>query len=547
MERFRHILNWIFTVGMILMLIVTIGIDDNATYEAYNQASELSEGWNVIEADGSRSEGSLPYRFPDGNHLVELVYTLPALSNDDVLLVEGNYNAMYAYIDGKEIYHSLPATFGMLETDLGHYAAIIPLDDAYSGKEIVLRIQERTSGYNTDIKHIYLTTTGQYGFNKFVQNAFALALSIVLLTCAAVSFCVWLVFWKRNGGIPGESYHPLLWISLFSICLGMWISSEIYIWAIAGNCFTAFGIISYLTLSLMPVSLLGILKSICTEKLASLQYIVFGAKILLLTEWALFLLGIFDLSDILIVIQAFCIIALIIFAVYVIRLRDKFSLTNTARSVMLATLIPAALTAIAYVHGGDWLFWALGTVTMMLISVLIATFYNIYQAFNTLTETKEYKEFTMTDIMTGMKSRYAYTIFEAQYKMGALPKNLCLIYMDIDALKAANDNLGHTAGDELIIGTSKCIRTAFGKDAECFRMGGDEFLVALMESPDEIQSRIAHFDRLISRWEGKYTKKLSVSYGVAAAWTYPEMDFDDLLRTADKKMYQHKKNYSAYS
>ena len=228
LERFRHILNWIFTVGMILMLIVTIGIDDNATYEAYNQASDLSEGWNVIEADGSRSEGSLPYRFPDGNHLVELVYTLPALSNDDVLLVEGNYNAIYAYIDGKEIYHSLPATFGMLETDLGHYAAIIPLDDAYSGKEIVLRIQERTSGYNTDIKHIYLTTTGQYGFNKFVQNAFALALSIVLLTCAAVSFCVWLVFWKRNGGIPGESYHPLLWISLFSICLGLWISSEIY-------------------------------------------------------------------------------------------------------------------------------------------------------------------------------------------------------------------------------------------------------------------------------------------------------------------------------
>lgn len=33
--------------------------------------------------------------------------------------------------------------------------------------------------------------------------------------------------------------------------------------------------------------------------------------------------------------------------------------------------------------------------------------------------------------------------------------------MDLNGLKAANDNIGHEAGDELIIGASKCMDNAF--------------------------------------------------------------------------------------
>ena len=153
----------------------------------------------------------------------------------------------------------------------------------------------------------------------------------------------------------------------------------------------------------------------------------------------------------------------------------------------------------------------------------------------------QYKKYAMTDIMTGLKSRYTFSIFEAQQKLGLPPEDMHLIFLDIDVLKHANDTLGHIAGDEIIIATSNCIREAFGDIADCFRMGGDEFLVATVSKADVVSKRIDKFDRLITDWKGRYIDAFTVSYGVAAAKDYPDMNFEDLLIKADDMMYQNKK------
>lgn len=143
--------------------------------------------------------------------------------------------------------------------------------------------------------------------------------------------------------------------------------------------------------------------------------------------------------------------------------------------------------------------------------------------------------------MSGLKSRYAYTIFEAQQKAGSPSNELHLIFLDIDMLKKTNDTLGHVAGDEMIIAVSECIKDAFGDAAECFRMGGDEFLVAMTAETDVVQERITRFNRLVSQWHGRYVDRLTVSYGVAAANEHPGLDFEELLKTADSMMYHRKK------
>ena len=149
--------------------------------------------------------------------------------------------------------------------------------------------------------------------------------------------------------------------------------------------------------------------------------------------------------------------------------------------------------------------------------------------------------------MTGLKSRYAFTIFEAQQKVGSPSDALHLIFLDIDMLKKANDSLGHVAGDEMIIAVSQCIQDAFGDLAECFRMGGDEFLVAMTAEADIVQERIALFNRLVSQWRGRYVDRLNVSYGIAAAHDYPGLNFEELLKTADDMMYQRKKQKTEYN
>ena len=386
-----------------------------------------------------------------------------------------------------------------------------------------------------------MTSAAQYGFQILEDDALHLVFSLVMLICAIASLTTWFVLWGRNGVIPEEAYHPLLWISLFSASVGTWFLTEAYVWAISTGSFAASGTLNYLAISLMPLSLLGILKSICLEKLTPLRWIVIVAKVLLIAEWILFLTGLVDFSGMLILIQAECVVAAGIFAVFMVWKRKLFLVGNAIRYGTWALLGMLVITIVSYFRGGNWLLLALGAAVTILASVIASTFIKLNRAIKDIAQTMQYKEYALTDIMTGLKSRYAYTIFEAQQKVGPPSKTLFLIFLDIDMLKQANDTLGHVAGDEMIIAVSQCIKDAFGDVAECFRMGGDEFLVAMTAETDTVQERIALFNHLVSQWSGRYVDSITVSYGIASANEHPGLNFEELLKTADYMMYQRKK------
>ena len=541
MKRFRRILNWIFALTLVLMLITVIGIDENSTYINDVFSENLSDGWMLSDPDGTQSEITFPYDYPDGNPNIQMIRTLPQVPDHAVLQIMCNYKSMTAYVDGEEIFHALPSTFGMVKTDMGHYVALIPLNSEHSGKEIVIHITERESGYRSEIGYIRLTSASQYGFQILEENAMHLVFALVMLICVIAAIGTWFVFWMRNGIIPEESYHSLLWIGLFAASVGTWFFTEAYVWAISTGAFAASGTLNYLALSLMPVSLLGILKSICTEKLVSLRWFVIIAKVMLITEWILFLTGLVDFSGMLILMQMECAVAAAIFAVFLAWKRELFLVGDVVRYGMWVLLGMLVITLVAYSRGGNWLYWALGAVFVIIASVMVSAFMKLNLAIKDIAQTEQYKEHALTDIMTGLKSRYAYTIFEAQQKVGYPSKALHLMFLDIDMLKKTNDTLGHVAGDEMIIAVSNCIKDAFGDVAECFRMGGDEFLVATTAEEEVVQERLALFNRLVSKWSGRYVNSLTVSYGIAAASEHPDMDFEELLKTADSTMYDRKK------
>ena len=547
MKRFRKILNCVFALTLIFMLIAIIGMNENSNYVKDNYSEDLSDGWMLSQPDGTRSEMTLPYDYPDGNPNIRIIRTLPDVTDYSIIQIMCNYRSMTAYIDGEEIFHALPSTFGLIKTDMGHYVALIPLDAKHSGKEIEIHITERESGYRSEVREIRLTSTSQFGFQILEENALHLLFSSILLVSAVILLIVWFAIWIKNGVIPEETYHSLLWISLFSAAVGFWFFTEAYVWAISTGAFAASGTVSYLALSLMPLSLLGILKSICLERLNSLRWIVIVAKVILIAEWIFFLTGIFDFSDMLTAMHIECIVAASIFAVFMVWKRKLFLVGDAIRYGIWVLLFMLLVTLITYFYGGNWLLCGLLTALVILSSVTIAAFMRINQALKDIAQTKQYKEYALTDIMTGLKSRYAYSIFETQQKVGAPPNDLHLIFLDIDMLKKVNDTLGHVAGDEMIVAVSKCIKDAFGDIAECFRMGGDEFLVALVTTPDVVSERIARFDQLISQWHGRYVDSLTVSYGVVAANEYPDLNFEALLKTADDMMYQHKREQNERS
>lgn len=150
---------------------------------------------------------------------------------------------------------------------------------------------------------------------------------------------------------------------------------------------------------------------------------------------------------------------------------------------------------------------------------------------------------SIKDEMTGLYNRRG---FEADCEAIAKENSLSqysIIMMDLNGLKSANDNLGHEAGDELIIGAAKCMNNAFSGLGDIYRVGGDEFVALLKGEKEDIYAAANAFDHLTANFKGELVSELSVSKGIVLCEEHPELAFSEAKALADKLMYEDKDEY----
>lgn len=150
---------------------------------------------------------------------------------------------------------------------------------------------------------------------------------------------------------------------------------------------------------------------------------------------------------------------------------------------------------------------------------------------------------TQTDEMTGLFNRRAYE--ERIYEHNDLPEEDKFIYISLDAngLKVTNDTKGHTAGDEMLIGVSQCMKKCLGPYGHLYRIGGDEFVAILFCDSEEIKGILKDFDDTVANWSGKLVDELSVSYGWVNKYEMPNASTRELGAVAEKRMYEAKSEY----
>lgn len=94
---------------------------------------------------------------------------------------------------------------------------------------------------------------------------------------------------------------------------------------------------------------------------------------------------------------------------------------------------------------------------------------------------RQISQLAYSDNLTGMGNRASLNLWLEQELLQARQgdRRGILFYLDLDELKVVNDTFGHSVGDNLIRTAGQYIREAFGEEAFCARIGGDEFVVAL--------------------------------------------------------------------
>ena len=178
------------------------------------------------------------------------------------------------------------------------------------------------------------------------------------------------------------------------------------------------------------------------------------------------------------------------------------------------------------------------------ITIALAMLFIHYSEFSQLAaddKIQEQKILITIDPLTGILNRYAYE--KDLSKVDINNNNFVVFSVDINGLKRTNDTLGHQAGDELICGAANVISKVFDQYGRCYRTGGDEFIALSYVNPDQIDSILEELTIKVAEWKGKDVKEMSLSAGAASRKEFPNYTVDELVATADQRMYKIKSDY----
>lgn len=159
---------------------------------------------------------------------------------------------------------------------------------------------------------------------------------------------------------------------------------------------------------------------------------------------------------------------------------------------------------------------------------------------------EQLRSLSLTDELTGLHNRRGFfTLVKQELRMtNRLGKDALLFSVDMDDLKVINDTHGHQAGDHAIQGAADMIRRNFRESDIIARIGGDEFVVFMVEyvpiDPDLLARRLQDIMNIYnSQGSNPYTLSLSIGWSRYDPG-YP-VSIEQLMDEADRSMYERKR------
>jgi diguanylate cyclase (GGDEF)-like protein len=122
---------------------------------------------------------------------------------------------------------------------------------------------------------------------------------------------------------------------------------------------------------------------------------------------------------------------------------------------------------------------------------------------------------------------------------------LSVLMLDVDHFKQVNDGCGHLAGDQVLKAIAALVQPTMRAEDVLARFGGDEFVLLLVESPQEPALLVA--ERIRQRVESevvRYERRriaVTVSAGVATLVHRNHSSAKSLLEAADAALYRAKR------
>lgn len=151
---------------------------------------------------------------------------------------------------------------------------------------------------------------------------------------------------------------------------------------------------------------------------------------------------------------------------------------------------------------------------------------------------------SFTDPLTEVYNRRSLDDMATRYirRSERLGKPLTFMVVDADHFKEVNTRFGHLMGDFVLSEIAVLLKTAVRGSDAVVRMGGDEFLIILADSPLEggevVATRIAKF---LEDWNtAGHLENFHMTLSIGLAEWASGKNLDQVLNEADQRMYSTK-------
>ena len=155
----------------------------------------------------------------------------------------------------------------------------------------------------------------------------------------------------------------------------------------------------------------------------------------------------------------------------------------------------------------------------------------------------EVRRLSITDPLTGLFNRrhFGRRLSEETKRAQRYGHAASVLCVDIDRLKAINDDFGHKAGDGALVAVGRALLDNVRNIDVVARIGGDEFAVLMPETSAAQASALSQRVLTEVAWQGDLRPSgLAISIGIAELNTARDVGPSDLLVAADDALYQAK-------
>ncbi len=527
-----------------IFLSIAVWLITLCSSQGYFASNPLTGHENVLFCDGWVDDAGdvieIPGQFevtPGEDFRIHYTFT-EDVTIEKALLFRTDHTFVRAYINGREIYRFGDSDEIPFGKSPGSGWQLIEIGEVKAGDVLTIEQNCPYEKYSGLIREIKIGTKAELLSEIMISGLWMLLMTAIPFLIGIFIMLFPPFFFREYS--PGVFFN----IGIPFVMISIWSFTEARTWQLFFKNSYAMQILNFITFSLfvpcvlLSVYTMGYVKN--KKMFKTMLMIDVGAAIGLLG------LQVFEIADyfetllvvhILIVVNAFIFITLF--------LRDVRK--NKGMTLWMGGIVYLTIGFGAFMDLMDFYVWdkfGNGFFTRLIILALLVccgltTLRRALVLHRKNIEQKAYAKMAYTDNLTGLKNRRRFD--EDMEALEKEPKEVTILYADMNGLKHINDYQGHHQGDsalKLIADELKQFSNAL--TTTCYRLGGDEFcILSFDQGVKELQEKCEQLNQRLVPYEKEYDYPIGISYG-AKRFMPGTMTMHQCLVAAEKEMYDYK-------